>query len=489
MHEITPPPSNLRVLRRLLAVTWRYRTQTLFVVLLQIVLLGMTLSGLEFTGLAVDIVRRQLDASAPPPSWPFGLTLPAMYGATAQLLMTAVIVAAAAAMGAALNYAYSVAVGRLVHLDIVAALRLEIFAKLQRLSFRFFDQNSTGSIVNRVTVDVQMLRSFVDGVVIQGSVLFLALSVFLTYMLNTHVRLTAVSLALTPLLFAATAIFSRWAKPAYREGRRLADGLIRTMAETVEGVQVVKVFGQERAQIQRFLDQNARVREQQFAIFKNVSRFSPIISLLNQLNVIVLLGYGGVLVARAELTLGELVVFVGLLRQVATRATTMAEIINVLQQSFAGARRVFELLDAPAEVKNAAHPILPGRFVGGIRFDGVAFGYKPESPVVAGVSLELRPGECLGIWGGTGSGKSTLLSLLLRSYDPTLGRILVDGIDLRRYDLEGLRRQVGVVFQESLLFHDTVANNIAYADPEASLERIRAAARVAGADRFIQELA
>ncbi len=477
--------SNVRVLRRLVTVAWRFRTQTLAVFGLQVILLAMTMGGLGFTGLAIDVVRRSLDEHAPLPKWPFGLVPDPNWGTTTQLLVIGGAVLAAAVVGSWLNYCYSVAVGRLVHVEMVATLRREIFTKLQRLSFRFFDKNSSGSIVNRVTVDVQMLRSFVDGVIIQGAVLILALTVFLIYMLTTHVRLTVVGLALTPLLFVATVLFSRWAKPAYRESRRLADNLVRNMTEGIEGIQVIKVFGRERDQERKFQEQNDRVKEQQFRIFTNVSRFSPTISLLNQLNVVVLLGYGGILVAGGEVTLGELVVFVNLLRQFSGRASAMADIINVLQQSLTGARRVYEILDAPSEVQNADDAIVPNEILGNVTFEDVEFGYHPERPILGGISLKIAAGECIGILGSTGSGKSSLLALLPRFYDPVAGRVLIDGIDIKRYELDALRRRIGVVFQESLLFHDTVADNIAYGEPDATREQVERAARLAGAHEFI----
>jgi ATP-binding cassette subfamily B protein len=488
--NVTSPAnsSNVRVLRRLVTVAWRFRNRTLAVFGLQVVLLAMTLGGLGFTGLAVDVVRHAVDAKAPIPKWPFGLVPDPTWTATTQLLVIGGAVLVSAAVGSLLNYSYSVSVGRLVHVEMVATMRREIFTKLQRLSFRFFDANSSGSIVNRVTVDVQMLRSFVDGVIIQGAVLLLALSVFLAYMFTMHVRLTLVGLTLTPLLLVATAIFSRWAKPAYRESRKLADNLVRNMAEGIEGIQVVKVFGRERDQDRKFQERNDRVKDQQFRIFTNVSRFSPAISLLNQLNVVVLLGYGAVLVARAEISLGELVVFVNLLRQFSSRASAMADIVNVLQQSLTGARRVFEILDSPSEVENAPDALMSTKISGRVRFEGIDFGYDPERPVLHGLSLDVAAGECIGILGSTGSGKSTLLALLPRFYDPTAGRVLVDGIDLKRYDLDALRKCIGVVFQESLLFHDTVADNIAYGEPEASREQIERAARLAGAHDFIMAL-
>lgn len=483
-----PKSDSYRLIRRMAVVAWRFRARAVQVFCLQVALLAMTLGGLGLTGLAVDVLRKAIDPGAPRPKWPFGVIPGPNTTSTGQLAAIGLSVFGFALLAAALNYAYSVSVARLVHVEIVPSLRREIFTKLQRLSFRFFDANSSGAIVNRVTVDVQMLRSFVDGVVIQGAVLVLALGSFLSYMLLTHVRLTLVGLSLTPLLYFATTAFSRWAKPAYREGRKLSDDLVRGMAEGIEGIQVTKVFGREGHELSRFATLNEAVRSQQFRIFSKVSRFSPTVSLLNQLNVIILLGYGAVLVARREVSLGELVVFTGLLRQFAGRASAMADIINVLQQSLTGARRVFEVLDASVEVTNGPSPMVPRSLTGGVRFKNVSFGYAEDKPVLRGIDLEVLPGECIGILGATGSGKSSLLALVARFYDPTEGEVIIDDVSVKDYDLDALRRRIGIVFQESLLFHDTVSGNIAYGNPDATQEQIERAARLAGAHEFIVKM-
>ncbi len=267
--------SRVDIIARLLRLSWRYRIRALQVFFLQVVLLALTLSGLRFSGLAIDVIRHALDGAARIPRWPLGLELQRSWSLTAQLFLIALAILVMATVGAVLNYAYSVTVARLVHLEIVPNLRAELFTRLQRLSFRFFDRNSNGAIVNRVTVDVQMLRSFVNGVIIQGAVLLLSLGIFLTYMLNTHVTLTLVSLALTPLLYVVTRLFSRWAQPAYREGRILSDGMVRAMTEGIEGIQVTKVFGRARDQFELFDQRNHAVREQQLKILSKSVGLAP----------------------------------------------------------------------------------------------------------------------------------------------------------------------------------------------------------------------
>lgn len=477
-----------QVFARLLRLSWRYRAHSLRVFLLQVVLQLAILAGLGLAGVAVDLIRHHLDKTTPAPRWPLGLNPNLGLEPLPLLIVLGFAIVAIALLRALLNFAYSVTVGRLIHVEIVASLRAELFSRLQRLSFRFFDTHSAGAIINRITRDVQLLRSFVDGVLIQGAVLLLSLGIFLAYMLLTHVRLTLVSLALTPLLYLTTLVFSRWARPAYQEARRLSDQWVRSVAEGIEGILVIKLFGREREQFERFTERNLAIREQQQHIFRNVSRFSPVVDLLGRLNVVVLLGYGAVMVARRELTLGELVVFAGLLQQFSTRVSGMAGIVNTLQQSMSGARRVFEVLDAPLEVKNAQNPIIVSALKGEVCFEDVDFRYHEHLPALKGVSLRVPPGQCVGIVGATGSGKSTLLSLLPRFYDPTRGEISIDGVSLKRYDIDTLRRQVGIVFQETLLFRGTVAQNIAFGHPRATREQIERAARLAQVHDFICEL-
>jgi ATP-binding cassette, subfamily B, bacterial len=486
--SLPPAASNSQILRRLFRFAWQYRRDCLAVLSYQGVLLALGLAGLGAVGLAVDTIRRALDPAAAAPRWPFGWQPPA--GATAMSLTVglALLVLLMAALRALLNYRYSTAVGRLLQLDIVPRLRSEVFDKLQRLDFRFFDANASGSIINRVTGDVQSLRSFVDGVLIQSVILLLSLAVYLVYMLGKHVPLTVACLASTPLLWVGTALFSRWVQPAYAENRRLADQLVLALSEGVQGIEVVRGFGGERHELARFQARNRELSEQQQRIFKRVSLFSPGASLVGQLNLVVLLFYGGYAVRAGSLSLGDLIVFAGLLQQFSGQITNLATVVNTLQQSLIGARRVFEVLDAPVAVQSPATPVKLARLEGTVRYENVHFGYAPDAPVLEGIDLEVTAGARIAVLGQTGAGKTTLLSLLPRFYDPTAGRVLVDGHDVRTFDLPFLRRQIGVVFQESFLFSDTVAGNISFGQPGASPAQIERAARLARAHDFISAL-
>jgi ATP-binding cassette subfamily B protein len=322
--------------------------------------------------------------------------------------------------------------------------------------------------------------------------MLLSLGVYLVYMLRTHALLTAVCLALAPVLWLVTSRFSTSVRPAYAEGRRLVDRMVLAMSEGVRGMLVVKTFGREAYELARFDRHNDDVREQQRAVFRRVSRFGPTISFTSQLNLAVLMVFGGSLVSRHALSLGELIVFAGLLQQFSSQVASIAVIVNTLQQSLAGARRVFEVLDAPQGVASPPDPVRPARFEGRIRFENVGFrwgdGGADDAAALTGVDFEVRPGECVAVVGVTGAGKSTLLSLVPRFFDATEGRVLVDGVDVRRLDLDELRRNVGLVFQEGLLFRATVAENVAFAAPNASRDRVEHAAHLAGAHEFVSAL-
>ena len=203
----------------------------------------------------------------------------------------------------------------------------------------------------------------------------------------------------------------------------------------------------------------------------------------------ILFAYGGWLYVQGRIPLGGgLVVFAGLMQQFNGQVANITTIANSVQQSFTAARRVFEVLDTPLEVQSRPTAVVPGRLTGRVAFEGVTFSYLPEANVLEQVSFEAEPGQVIGIFGATGAGKSTLLSLIPRFYDPQRGRILADGRDLRDLDLDAYRRQIGIVYQESFLFSNTVAANIAFGNPHATQEQIERAARTASAHEFILEL-
>ncbi len=467
-----------------------YKWGCIRLLVLQGLLLITALSVLRLTGLGIDLVHHFADPEkAPPPAFPFGLGPPSDWPQLGQVAFIAGLILIVELVRGGLNYANALSAGYLIHTRIVVDLRAKVYDKLQRLSFSFFDTNATGSIINRVTSDVQGVRAFVDGVLIQLVILVLSFLCYLAAMLSVHVWLTVACLATTPLMWLVTAIFSRLVRPMYDRNRELVDKVILRLAESIQGVHVIKGFGREQEEINRFADDNREVKDQQRGIFWRVSIFTPIIGWMTQINLVILLAYGGYLVTRNELALGSgIFFFAGLLQQFSSQVANLTNIANSVQQSLSGARRVFEILDAPEAITSPANPVRLPKVQGNVEFAGVWFEYTAGNAVVKDVSFQVKPGQRVAILGATGAGKSTLLSLLCRFYDPTQGHILLDGIDLKEIELTDLRRNIGMVFQESFLFSNTVAANIAYGQPEATLEQVQRAARIAAAHDFIAEL-
>lgn len=481
--------SNWALIRRLLAISWRYRWSCVQLLVLQAVLLFTALAALQLGGTGIDVVRFHLGQHERLPDLLGGIPLPRDWSAMSQVGLLAAAILAMGLLRAFLNYVYAVAAGRLIHERIVVDLRSEVYDQLQRLGFRFFDAHASGSLINRVTGDVQAVRAFVDGVLVQFVILVLSLAFYLAYMLSLHAGLTIACLATTPLLWWLSVRFSRQVRPEYDRNRELVDRMVLRLTETLQGVQVVKGFGREPEEIARFRAANQEIQEQQHNVFWRVTVFSPVVQLLTQFNLVVLLAYGGYLVSVERLSLGTgLVVFAGLLQQFSSQVGNLSTIANSIQQSLSGARRVFEILDTPVEIRNAANPVRLPRIQGDIRLEQVTFGYRADAPVLHAIDLHIPAGQTIALLGATGAGKSTLLSLIPRFYDPTSGRILIDGHDLRDLDLLDVRRAIGVVFQESFLFSNTIAANIAFGHPEATREQIERAARIAAAAEFIERM-
>ena len=472
----------------MLALSWRYRWGCIKIIVLQLVLLGTTLLTIALTGLGIDVLRHALDPKVRAPAWPRAFTPPADWPPMRVLLLVGGSIFVLALLRFGLGYLNGVWFGELLQGRLVVDLRSECYDKLQRLNFRFFDSNPSSSLINRIGGDVQSVRLFLDGVLFQVVVLTVSIGASLAYMLAVHVKLRLACLATTPLIWASSAAFSRAARPAYKQGSELVDFLVQRLSETIRGIQVIKTFARENAELARLNAANDAVSAAQQRIFGKVSVFVPATLFLSQTNIMVLLGYGGWLAVHGEIGVGTgLVGFAAILQQFAGQVAAFGNITNSMQQCLRAAQRVFEILDAPVEIRAPDKPVPTSKVRGDLQFDEVSFAHMAD-PVLKSVSFEVSAGQCVAIVGPTGSGKSTILSLIPRFYDPTEGRILLDGVDLREMDLLHLRRQIGVVFQESFLFSTTVAANIAFGRPDATPEQIEKAARIAAAHDFIAAL-
>jgi ABC-type multidrug transport system fused ATPase/permease subunit len=477
------------LVRRLLALAWRFRRDCLLSLLLSLALLLLGLAGLQLLGVVIDVIRHALDPAQRAPVYPFGWSPPIRWTPLQIISALSLGIMAQALLRALLTYQYNMVTARLTQGKIVPELRDRLYDRLQRLSFRFFDVHGSSSIFNRVTGDVQNTRLFVDGVVLQGTNMLLTLTAYFIFMWRIHAALTLACLSVTVGLWAATHYFSGRLRPAYLRNRELYDHLVQLFTESIRGMQTLKGFAAEPHQLRRFEQANRQVSDQQRRIFWDLSVFTPATQLLSQLSLVILFAYGGWLYVQGRIALGSgLVVFAGLLQQFNGQVANLTTIANSVQQSFTAARRVFEVLDLPSEVQTRPEAARPPALRGRLALEGVTFGYRPDMPVLEDISFVAEPGQVVGIFGMTGAGKSSLLGLIPRFYDPLRGRVLADGADLRDLDLDAYRRQVGIVYQESFLFSNTVAANIAFGNPRATHHQIEQAARLASAHEFILEL-
>jgi ATP-binding cassette subfamily B protein len=352
------------------------------------------------------------------------------------VLSLGIIVQAVASAG--LAYAYSTVTARLTQGRIVPHLREELYAKLQHLSFGFFDHHGSNSIFNRVTSDAQHTRLFVDGVILQGITTLLTLGAYAFFMGRIHAGLTCACLSIAVPLAALTNHYSARLRPQYLRNRELSDRMVLLFTESVRGMQTVKGFAAEPQQVRRFQAANDEVSGQQRRIFWDLSLFSPLTQILSQSSLVVLFAYGGWLYLQGRIPLGGgLVVFAGLLQQFTAQVANLSTITNSVQQSLAAARRVFEVLDAPVEVAHKPAPVAPTAWPVGSSSRTSPSDTAPASPssrtVVrddAGADhRDLRP---------DGRGQEHAPEPDPAFYDPHRGRILADGTDLRDLDLRRL---------------------------------------------------
>ena len=367
-------------------------------------------------------------------------------------------------------------------------LRNAIHRKLASLSFSYHDHAQTGQLLSRASQDVERIR-FLTGRatfrLVEGAALLVSTAIVLIVM---QPRLGLLVLLTLPLLLQRALAFGRRIRPLSSTIQNQLGVVTTRLEQNLRGARVVKAFAQEKAEIERFDMENARWFDLSVLSSRIESVQAPLLILISNLATVLVVWYGGLLVIRGQLTLGELVAFSAYVGQLANPVRMLGMIAPTIGQSIASGERIFEILDARSEVQEApnAKPLPPVR--GHVRFEDVSFAYFGRHRVLDHVSFEAQPGQVVAIMGMTGSGKSTVINLIPRFYDPTGGRITVDGIDTRDVTLSSLRAQIGIVLQETTLFASTVRENIAFGRPGATLDEIVEAAQAAQADEFISAM-
>jgi subfamily B ATP-binding cassette protein MsbA len=376
---------------------------------------------------------------------------------------------------------------RWVGLMAVRDLRCDLYARIQRQSLAFFSDNPTGLLIARVMNDVGRVHRMVAGDladILRLGAIVIGQAAWLFYL---NWRLAGFCLVLLPLIVIPVARFGIRLKATSRRSQERLGDAVHIMKEGLSGTRIVQGFGMEEFEIGRFARAIDRVQSAEKKAARLLSLTSPALELLGAIGAALLFAFAASRIAAGKLSPGEFVTFLGALWMIWTSIKNLAKINNEVQQSLAGARRVFEVVDLESRIQERAGAVELPAFRERIEFRRVSFDYG-QAPVLHDVELTVRAGQVVALVGGSGAGKSTLVNLLPRFYDANSGAVLIDGRDVRDVTLASLRRQVGLVTQEVILFDDTVRNNIAYGRDDIPLERVVAAARAANAHEFILSL-
>lgn len=398
--------------------------------------------------------------------------------------LTLLVVAGVAQFGAAHVRRY---VGGRVALDVQHDLRNDIFARLQRLDFARHDQSHTGQLVSRATGDVMIVQGLLAFLpLMTGNVVLLVLSVVIMAFLSP--LLTVVALVAVPVLLVLAVRLRTTVFPAAWDAQQKAGEVAGVVDEAVTGVRVVKAFGQEQRELERLTRASEELFGSRVRSARVEARSTATFQMVPALAQVAVLALGGWLALRGRISVGTFLAFSSYLIQLVAPVRMLAALLVVAQQARAGVERIFDILDANPDVEERPDALTLPELTGEVVFDDVSFGYLRSRPVLAGFNLRVAPGETVALVGASGSGKSTVAMLLPRFYDAQAGAVRVDGVDVRDVTFDSLRRQVGVVFEETFLFSDTVRSNIAYGRPEATDDEIVAAALAAEAHEFVSAL-
>lgn len=456
----------MRTFRRLLAFLRPYRRPVAFSLALAWAAMGMTVAIPWLVGQAVDAIQR---------------------GDRPALLPLAAAIVAAGLLRLGLTVSRRLVAGK-VSLGVELDLRNRLYSHLQALELSFFDSQQTGQLMSRATVDLQSIRFFLGYGLIFITQNALTILLAAAVMVAVKPGLAALALAPVPLVVATATRYSRRSRPALQEVQQRIAELTAEAEEGVSGIRIVKAFAREQHQLARFRRAVARVFDQSMHSTRLRAFYSPLIGFLPNLGLAVMLLVGGREVITGGLTLGEFTAFYTYLMMLTFPMRMLGIALGMAQRAVAAGNRLFEVLDREPRITSApgAPPVPPGP--GRVELCGVTLAYDGAQPVLEDVELTVEAGWTVALVGPTGSGKTSLVALLARLYDPTRGAVLLDGADVRTVDVASVRSQIAFVGDDSFLFSATVAENIAYARPDARRKQIEVAARRAQAHEFVSEL-
>jgi len=367
-------------------------------------------------------------------------------------------------------------------------LRRDLFEHLQTLSLGFFDRNPHGELMSRLTNDVDAISRAVSENLTQMIASLLTLAGIVVSMFAINVWLALGTLGVLPLMVWLVGFVGKRTRRGYRKLQRELGRLNGIMEETFSGQRVVVAFRQQKAALSEFDEANRSVRDYGVKAQIYPMLIPPLMGILSNANIAVVAGLGGWLALQGLASVGTIATFISYSRQFAGPLRHLGDLYNQIQAGLAGAERVFDVIDEVPELQDAPDAVDLTDIEGEVVFDQVEFGYIPDQPVIREMSFRAKPGETIALVGPTGAGKTTMINLLTRFYDIQAGRISIDGQDIRQVRKDSLRRQLGIVLQDTILFTDSVMENIRYGRLDATDEEVIAAAKLANADRFIRRL-
>ncbi|MCS7061667.1 MAG: ABC transporter ATP-binding protein [Anaerolineae bacterium] len=380
------------------------------------------------------------------------------------------------------------AIGRISQ-SVLYDLRAELFAHIQKLSLRFYDSRPVGKIMSRITSDVGSINELLNGGVATIIVEGLSLLGIVIIMVAIDWRMALVSFCVTPSFYFLFGKLQKRIEGAWMNVRKSASNMNANLNESINGIRVTQAFGREERNIERFERLNQVNRNANVRAVKLDNLIWPAVELVGVVGVALLLWFGAAQVISGTMTLGVVLAFTNYIWRFWGPVSALSKVYSQVLSAMASAERIFEFLDTEPEIQDrpGAKPMPP--IVGEVRFDNVSFKYEATAkPALRGVTLHVKPGQTVAIVGPTGAGKTTIINLIMRFYDPTEGRVLIDGHDLRDVQLATLRRQIALVLQDPFIFSGSIGDNIRYGRLDATQEEIEAAARAVHLDEFISKL-
>jgi ATP-binding cassette subfamily B multidrug efflux pump len=373
---------------------------------------------------------------------------------------------------------------------IIYDMRERMFTHLQKLSFRFYDTMSTGRIMSRLMSDVDAINQLVSTGLVTVVADSLILVAIMVTMLNMNAPLALVSFLTIPLLLLVLRFFKNRMRDAFMRMRRRQADMNANLAESISGVRVTQSFTREDQNQNQFDQINEQTRQANMGAISVLAMFFPSIEVVSAFGITLVLWYGGVMIrgGAPDVTVGQVAAFILFLNRFFQPIRDLSQIWNVFQAAIVSAERVTEVLEQRPDVEDGADTYPMPRAKGSVRFEAVHFGYKEEQQVLKGIEITAQPGQTIALVGPTGAGKSSIINLLARFYDPQLGRVLVDGHDLRAVTQHSWRSQIGIVLQDTFLFSGTIRANIRFGRPSATDQEVEEAAAAVGADEFIARM-